>query len=182
MKARRKQNKLPPFFPIYIETFKSPAWLAMSVGARMLHVHLKQRYRRKEQEAVFLSARDAAKELRASKNTITLWYRELRHYGFVVQVQAASFGSGKGKAAHYRLTDEPYLGQPPGMDFTRWAGTPFAARTNGFSSPQVGRRFGFSSQLEGHLRPSRRDENADSAQILRPSRRDISRRRSSHLA
>ena len=48
----------------------------------------------------------------------------VRHFGFIVQVQAARFG-GKGEAARYRLADEPYLGQPPGMDFTRWRGAAF---------------------------------------------------------
>ena len=115
MKTKQKQKtKLPPFFPVFIETVKSPAWLAMSCDARSLYVQLKQRYNRKEQKAVYLSRRTAAKELGANKDTIGVLYRELRHFGFIVQVQAARFG-GKGEAARYRLADEPYLGQPPGM-------------------------------------------------------------------
>ena len=125
MKTKQKQKtKLPPFFPVFIETVKSPAWLAISYDARSLYVQLKQRYNRKEQKAVYLSRRTAAKELGANKDTIGVLYRELRHFGFIVQVQAARFG-GKGEAARYRLADEPYLGQPPGMDFTRWRGAVF---------------------------------------------------------
>ena len=55
MKTKQKQKtKLPPFFPVFIETVKSPAWLAMSCDARSLYVQLKQRYNRKEQKAGFI--------------------------------------------------------------------------------------------------------------------------------
>jgi hypothetical protein len=37
------------------------------------------------------------------------WYRELQHYGFIVQTRAGSLGlDGKGKAPHWRLTELPH--------------------------------------------------------------------------
>jgi hypothetical protein len=65
----------------------------MSCDARSLYVQLKQRYNRKEQKAVYLSRRTAAKELGANKDTVGVLYPELRHFGFIVQVQAARFGA-----------------------------------------------------------------------------------------
>jgi hypothetical protein len=46
------------------------------MSIRMLYVHLKRLYRRKEQKAVYLSVRDATNELGENKDKITLWYHE----------------------------------------------------------------------------------------------------------
>ena len=44
--SRRKQNKgrLPPFVPLIKEVLSSPAWRAMSHGARSLYTALMARY------------------------------------------------------------------------------------------------------------------------------------------
>jgi hypothetical protein len=152
MKRKQKQKgKLDgKFFPMYFDTVESPAWLAMSIGARVIYMCMKRRYRRDKEEAVYLSSRDAAKELRADKNKITPWFRELQHYGFIVEVQAARLGSRKGQAPHYRLTDEPYLGQPASKEFTRWKGKPFPVKP---VSGRTGHINPFVSGRTGHLCP-----------------------------
>jgi hypothetical protein len=66
-----KKQKLPPFVPMFVYVMDSPAWLAMSPGARAFFLAFKKRYNRKTQQAVFLSARIAAKELRANKDTVS---------------------------------------------------------------------------------------------------------------
>jgi hypothetical protein len=46
MGKRRDNNKgrLQPFVPLLIETLDTPAWKAMSMGARVLYAALKRRY------------------------------------------------------------------------------------------------------------------------------------------
>jgi predicted transcriptional regulator len=124
-KSKKKTERL--WVKSYHETMESPAWRAMSTGARMLYLELKKHYHRKNQEPVYLSTRLAAKALNADKETICVWYAELVHCGFLVRVKEARKGDLGGRAAHYRLTDEAYLGDPPTKDFTYWNGVEFDA-------------------------------------------------------
>lgn len=117
------KGRLAPFVPIFRHTMNTPAWRALSVGARSTFLELKANYNSRSQNAVFLSARDGAKELGACKDTVCKWMHELEHYGFIVEVQGAHLGvTGTGQAARYRLTDCPHAGQPPTYDFQNWDG------------------------------------------------------------
>jgi hypothetical protein len=123
------KKKLAPFVPLFRATIKTAAWRALSVGARATFFTLKANYNSNAQNAVFLSARDGAKEFNASKKTVCKWLHELEHYGFIVMVQGAHLGvHGTGKAAHYRLTDCPFAGKPPTYDFQNWDGVLFACK------------------------------------------------------
>jgi hypothetical protein len=54
------------------------------------------------------------------------WFRELEYYGFIRMVSPPHHGlNGHGRAAHYRLTEEPYLGKPATRDFLNWDGAIF---------------------------------------------------------
>ena len=129
MSKKRDKGKFPPFIAVLRYTFKSPAWKATSVGARAMFVTLKSNYNSNAQNAVFLSARAAAKEFGVHKDTASKWLHELEHYGFIVEVQGAHLGvSGVGKAARYRLTDCGYAGQPPTYDFEKWDGVLFSPK------------------------------------------------------
>jgi hypothetical protein len=132
---KSNDTKLPPFVPLLKSTLATPAWRAMSLGARSLYVALKSRHNLGKQNAVYLSIRDAAEELDSNKDHIGRWYRELQHYGFAVLVtpgRIAAKGT-KGRAAHWRLTDCWHDGQPPTKDFERWNGIKFRG-----SVPQSG--------------------------------------------
>jgi hypothetical protein len=143
----KKKSKLPhPHWrPMYDVVTDSPAYLDMSPGPRALFVELKKLYNRKNQGAVYLSKRRAAKRLKSSETAVLDWFRELKHYGFIVQVKAAEIGKD-GRAAHYRLADEPYLGQPPSMEFTFWNGVSFVPASTerririGRQADQIGRQ------------------------------------------
>ena len=67
--SRRPKGRLPPFVALFRHTVKSPAWKALSVGARATFIALKTNYNSNAQNAVFLSARDAAKEFDVNKDT-----------------------------------------------------------------------------------------------------------------
>jgi hypothetical protein len=137
----KKNDKIQGrFFPMFYETLESLAYKQLSFGARALLTALRMRCV-KNNGHVYLSHRDVAKALgHKNRGDIANWYRELQQYGFIVQIEAASLGvDGKGKAAHWRITELPMRKgnnelAPATRDFLRWDGTAF----------------------EPHVRPSRR--------------------------
>jgi DNA-binding transcriptional MocR family regulator len=123
-----RADRLPPFVPLLKATLASPAWRAMSHGARSLYVSLKARYNSGQHNngRVFVSQRTASQEIGSSYTEIARWFRELQHYGFLVQTKGGSLGlNGKGTAPHWRLTECGYMNDPPTRDFGRWDGTKF---------------------------------------------------------
>jgi len=128
----KKHDKIQGrFFPMFHETLESPAYKQLSFGARALLTALRK-HCVKNNGHVYLSQRDASKALgHKRRNDIANWYRELQHYGFIVQTEAASLGvDGKGKATHWCLTELPMRkGNNEFMtatkDFLRWDGTVF---------------------------------------------------------
>jgi hypothetical protein len=114
------------FVPVLKDTMKADAWRAMSHGARSLFIALHCRYNYTTENAAYLAARKASLELGSHTNQITRWYRELQHFGFIRMVSPAYLGlAGKGRAAHWRLTDVPHAGQPATQDFLRWDGSAY---------------------------------------------------------
>jgi hypothetical protein len=117
-----------PFVALLKDTIKTEAWKALSHGARSLYVALRSRYNLTTQNAVYVSTRNAEEELgrHSNRHNVLLWFRELEHYGFIVEVSPAHHGvNGHGKAPHYRLTEAWYLGKAPTRDYLAWDGSPF---------------------------------------------------------
>jgi hypothetical protein len=115
---------------------------------------LKCRYNSKLQNGVYLSTRDAIKELSLHQNrdSILRWFRELQFYGFTVMVSPAHHGlNGHGKAPHWRLTEEPYLGKAPTKDFLKWDGELFHEQ----KSPEHYQRKNRSRGTDGSTTPVR---------------------------
>jgi hypothetical protein len=128
------KNKIEgPFVALLVDTLDSPAWQALSHGAKDLYVALKRRKSNNSNRA-FISHRTAEKEIKSSRRKIREWFAELEHYGFIVLVSPHHLGvDGKGKAAHWRLTEcgrtsrtsENGLRDDPTRDFLRWDGVLF---------------------------------------------------------
>jgi hypothetical protein len=129
----RDKGRLGPFVPLLKETLQTVAWRAMSHGARSLYVSLRGRVANdcRNNGKVFLSQRAACLETGSGFEQIVRWFKELQHFGFIVQTRGGCLGSnGKGQAPHWRLTE---LGTPnaeggmniPTRDFLRWAGSRF---------------------------------------------------------
>jgi hypothetical protein len=142
--SRRNKDKgrLPPFVPLLKDTIASAAWRAMSPSARCVYIALKQRYSSnfKNNGRLYLSVRQAAKEVGVNKDTAARCFQEIRHYGFGVITSGACLGvDGKGKAPHWRLTEVGYMADPPTRDFLSWNGTPFPASKNRTPSEKFGR-------------------------------------------
>jgi len=133
--SKQDKGRLRPFVPLLIDTLDTAAWRSLSHGARSLYVSLKRRYSPNTHNngRIFLSERQAQKELLSDRRYIRQWFRELQHYGFIVLVKQGSLGvDGKGKAPHWRLTE---LGtrqgrdlELPTRDFVRWDGIKFRSR------------------------------------------------------
>jgi hypothetical protein len=127
----RDKERLPLFVPLLKDTLASPAWKAMSHGAKVLYIALKAKYFHKQHNngRLFLSQRDAAAEIGSSTEEIRRWYRELVHYGFIVMTSPGCLGvEGRGKAPHWRLTELGYMHDPPTKDFIKWDGIRFQHR------------------------------------------------------
>ena len=131
----KNKGRLAPFVPVDIEMMDSPAWRATSHGARWLYMHLKRRwsFRQKNNGRIFLSHLDAVKEMGGTPDSISRWFRELQHYGFIVMTEPGCLGvDGKGKAPHWRLTEAEGPGgrsgetwMLPTKDYLKWDGVPF---------------------------------------------------------
>jgi hypothetical protein len=75
---------------------------------------------------LFLSQRDAVAQVGSHHNQIARWFRELIHYGFIVQTAGGGLGlDGTGIAPHWRLTELGYMGDQPTRDYRRWDGRAF---------------------------------------------------------
>jgi hypothetical protein len=136
MSRRKEKGRLAPFVPIDKEMLDSPAWRATSHGACRLYMSLKRRwsFKQKNNGRLFLSHRDAMKEIGSShRDSISRWFRELQHYGLIVQTEAGCLGAdGKGKAPRWRLTELEASGgrngntwMLPTKDYLKWDGTKF---------------------------------------------------------
>ena len=132
--SKSDKGRLPPGFIVLLpETIDSPAWRAMSHGAKALYVALKRRVNRGSNRG-YISYRHAAVELKSSPRKIGEWFNELEHYGFIALAVPGSLGvEGKGKSPQWRLTENGNASKKSASgvfedatkDFLRWGGTPF---------------------------------------------------------
>jgi hypothetical protein len=135
MSKRNDKGRLAPFVPLDQEMMRSPAWRATSFGARWLYVHLKRRlsFKQRNNGRIYLSHRVAQEEMGGTRDSISCWFRELQHYGFIVMTSPGCLGAdGKGKATHWRLTESEAPGgrngdtwMLPTKDYLKWASAKF---------------------------------------------------------
>jgi len=132
VKTSRNKPRIPgEFVWVLLSTLSSPAWRALSHGARSLFLHLSRRYNLKNNNngKIYLSTRGAAAELGSGREEIANWFRELEFYGFIVKTQPGYLGvNGCGLAPHWRMTDRDTESSPPTWDFLNWNGTKFRRR------------------------------------------------------
>ena len=122
------------FIPAFVETRRTPAWKAMSMGARELYMTLKVQHFvgfKNNNGRIFLSERKAMEEMGVRNREVdqALVPRACSIYGFIVMTNPGSLGvGGKGKAPQWRLTElETPLAdaKEPTLDYKKWDGTPF---------------------------------------------------------
>jgi len=123
---QRKRQRL--YLQLYHDVLDAPAWRAMSVHGRLLYIALRRRHNTKHSNNgdIFISQREAAKELKFTRPTIAKGFKEMEHYGFAVMTSPGYLGvDGKGKSPHWMLTEFEINGEPPTRDFERWSGIKF---------------------------------------------------------
>jgi hypothetical protein len=129
MSKRIKGSIRGPFVPLRTDIMKAPAWRRTSHGAKYLYVLLRSKLSNDHSSngKLFLSYRNAQKEMRSGFASIAGWFRELQHYGFIVMTSPGCLGfEGRGKAPHWRLTEVGTAADPlPTNDFNRWDGAKF---------------------------------------------------------
>jgi hypothetical protein len=127
---KRKRQSKGPFVAVSKAILATPAWRAMSPGARLLWIELRGWLRNdgSNNGKAYLACRDAAKAIGTkSKDSIVRWYAENEHYGFLRKTGEGFLGlDGRGIAARYRFTDLAHGTHPPTRDFEKWDGELFA--------------------------------------------------------
>lgn len=97
------------------------AWATMKPAPRALYLELKRLFNGSNNGTLFLSHRDAAKQLNIGRDTVAGYFSELTERGFIVQTRGHCLGpSGIGRAATYALTEEALDGSPASKGFMRW--------------------------------------------------------------
>jgi hypothetical protein len=128
MSYKKRKSKLAPFVPVIKTTMATPAWRAMSLGARLLYIELRGHLRNDclNNGKVFLSCRKAAKAIGVRAGSVARWFVENEHYGFLRKTGEGFLGvDGRGIAARYRFTEFRYGTNPPTRDFEKWDGELF---------------------------------------------------------
>jgi DNA-binding transcriptional MocR family regulator len=116
------------YLKLHLDILDAPAWRATSAAGRLLYIALRRRHNSKHNNNgdIFISQREAAKELKISRPTVAKSFQELEHYGFIVMTSPGCLGvEGRGRAPHWRLTEVETASAPPSMDFKKWNGTRF---------------------------------------------------------
>jgi hypothetical protein len=128
---KRNRKSLGPFVALPKAIMATPAWRAMSFGARLLWLETRGWLRndRLNNGKQHLSCRDAAKAIGADKSAVARWFAENEHYGFLRKTAEGFLGSdGRGIAAKYRFTDLAHGTHPPTRDYEKWDGVLFEGR------------------------------------------------------
>jgi DNA-binding MarR family transcriptional regulator len=122
----------------------SAAYRALSVAARALYVELKMLYNGGNNGKIFLSVRDAAKRIHASKSQAAKAYHELEAKGFIKARQRGDFNWKAKRATTWVLTEYEFAGALATKDFMHWGprlGAPKSENNgphNGQSGPPAG--------------------------------------------
>jgi len=129
-KRKHKRPSLGAYVAVPKRIMDTPAWRAMSPGARLLWIELRRWLRNdgRNNGGVFLVCRDAAKAIGTkSTRSVVRWYAENEHHGFLVKTAHGFLGSdGHGIGDRYRFTDLAHGTHPPTRDYEKWEGELFA--------------------------------------------------------
>src|SRR5438045_2908038 len=101
--SKQKRGRHPPFVMLTKSTMATPAWRAMSCGARVLYIELRSRLSNnyRNNGKVYLSDRDAAEAIGVTPGTVVKYYGEGMHFGFLRKTSGGFLGlDGHGIADH----------------------------------------------------------------------------------
>jgi hypothetical protein len=125
---KRKRKSKGPFVAVPKAIMATPAWRAMSLGARLLWIELRGWLRNDglNNGKAHLSCRAAAEAIGTDKSSIGRWFVENEHFGFLRKTSEGFLGAdGRGIAAKYRFTDLAHGTHPSTRDYEKWDGELF---------------------------------------------------------
>ena len=103
MKHQRKTGQ-PRFVQLFHWMLNSPAWKDLDANARAIYVELTRRYNGSNNGRIAYSVRQAAADLKISKDTAARAFRSLKDHGFIVCERRGAFQWKVRHASEYRLT------------------------------------------------------------------------------
>ena len=147
-RKREDRGRLPPFIPLLKDTLASPAWRAMSHGARSPIRGAKGALYSsnfKNNGKIYVPQRDAAKELGSGFEEITRLVPRAAALRFHRDDRGGVPGRRReGQGAALEVDRTGYMRDPPTRDFVRWNGTKFKrprrAGRDGKQNPTTERR------------------------------------------
>jgi hypothetical protein len=126
--SRRKKRAKAPFVMMPLAILNSAAWIEVDPTGRLLWIALRRKLRNDglNNGKIYLSCRNAAKEIGIDKSTAAVQFMALEHYGFLRKTTEACLGvDGEGISPHYRFTDLAYGSHAVTLDYQRWTGEIF---------------------------------------------------------
>lgn len=102
--------------------YRSVAWKALPPGPRAVYLELEQRFNGRNNGEIGFGVREMAACVRAHKDTVCKWFRELQRKGFIRVSCGSTFDTAKGHEATTWVLTRQNLG--PGKiatwDFKKW--------------------------------------------------------------
>lgn len=123
---RHRKKTGPRFIQLFYWMFDTPAWKDLDAIARSIYLELTARYNGSNNGRIAYSARQAAEELKISKDTAARGLRDLQSHGFIVVEKRGAFHCKIRHASEYRLTiydsdiATNYAEKLCTKEFTRW--------------------------------------------------------------
>jgi hypothetical protein len=100
----KHRGKQPRFVQLFHWMLNSNAWKDLDAVARSIYVELTSRYNGSNNGRIGYSARQAAQDLKISKDTAARGLRSLEAHGFIVVEKRGAFHCKIRHASEYRLT------------------------------------------------------------------------------
>lgn len=102
--SKHKRNGMPRFVQLFHWMLNSAAWKDLDPVARAIYIELTYRYNGSNNGRIGYSARQAAEDLKISKDTAARGLRSLEAHGFIVVEKRGAFHCKIRHASEYRLT------------------------------------------------------------------------------
>jgi len=139
-KTGRTKGQHSFFVALELFLMATPAWISLSMAARVAYVEIAALYDQSNNGRLALSARQLAERMPISRATATRAFRELTDKGFIVATKPSGFNmkTGERKATEWRLTRYrcDVSGDIPTKAFLTWQPATKPAKIHFAASPQ----------------------------------------------
>lgn len=141
--SKHQKKTAPRFVQLFYWMFDTLAWRDLDAVSRSIYVELTARYNGSNNGRIAYSARQAAEELKISKDTAARGLRDLQSHGFIVCEKRGAFHCKIRHASEYRLTiydsdiATSYAEKLCTKEFARWPEIQNSVPVVGLTGPVV---------------------------------------------